>query len=686
MVQRKYMKGVIRALNNSYRYDFVMSTFEVLCKLHCRSMRVDVWFPSHHYRNKEEYGVNEETKVGELFRKIKQGSKHMKEWSEKGLYWVYFVDNENASDVELLKYERKVVEVIGSSEECINTVNEVNGVNKRNGCSLTRSVVVDDDSEGDNNDNARNSTSMLNVSEYDLIYNETRSFRLKHFEIRRRLFSPQIITGDILKLPYTEQECLFHQIKNTFYTSNVVDYTWRDIGEQLSVLCYFELLSQNKRDTFITRSNINTAVLSMKDIENLELPLMDPLNSAVINSSGKAFTNELIEYPKNLCKGEAPLTSLSVYERIRKEMKQLKDPKRMFFRLSLTCPLLYSNVYEVRVAQCSEMFPEKCLISLTLDKAQLLYRRSYRVFFEFAYHEVVKCALAEPNAMLLVVNVANDDDCYILNNDEDDQRYELAIQLESPHSRFIVEDILSYSQLYLATHTTSTLVAFSGGVVNLKSYELVYQRALVCERLGKAVNADAFNEMEINQMRNSMHASAKYKAYKERKNKALMEEAERKMAKERRGEFDIRKIKGIPRYHEDVEDDGDEASDDEDEEGSDEKEVEVKKVVWVKAKEKEKTEVNEVDKEEERNVKVVKEDEKVGEVKEARKEAFVEEKERKMKEEEERVGEEKRRVNEEKRMVANENLLKAIRDLPVFDSEEEEEDEDDEGEYDYGDY
>ena len=45
--------------------------------------------------------------------------------------------------------------------------------------------------------------------------------------------------------------------------------------------------------------------------------------------------------------------------------------------------------------------------------------------------------------------------------DEIDQRTEVVLKIESTENRFIMEDILSYSQLYLATKTKSKYVSIN---------------------------------------------------------------------------------------------------------------------------------------------------------------------------------------------------------------------------------
>ena len=78
--------------------------------------------------------------------------------------------------------------------------------------------------------------------------------------------------------------------------------------------------------------------------------------------------------------------------------------------------------------------------------------------------------LLDNYVLLLVLNVFKD---------EIDQRSEIIIKIESMDNRFIMEDILSYSQLFLATRTKSKYVKIEDNLVTLlKGHKLMFNRCL----------------------------------------------------------------------------------------------------------------------------------------------------------------------------------------------------------------
>lgn len=65
-----------------------------------------------------------------------------------------------------------------------------------------------------------------------------------HFEVKRRIFTPNLFNGNIDPYNYFERELLFNQIKIIFYSSEIVDYTWSGIGEKIAMVCYFEQFAE----------------------------------------------------------------------------------------------------------------------------------------------------------------------------------------------------------------------------------------------------------------------------------------------------------------------------------------------------------------------------------------------------------------------------------------------------------
>ena len=115
-------------------------------------------------------------------------------------------------------------------------------------------------------------------------YYEEKIFKRIHFEVKRRIFTPNLLKGNIEYYNYYEKELLFNQIKNIFYSLEIVDYTWSEIGEKIATACYFESLAKKKRQAIIKRENDLESRISssrvvikfnmnMKEIELMSLSL-----------------------------------------------------------------------------------------------------------------------------------------------------------------------------------------------------------------------------------------------------------------------------------------------------------------------------------------------------------------------------------------------------------------------------
>ena len=668
LIQRKFCKGIIRALNNPYRYSWVMSTFEIIKKIRNEPLIIDVSYPSHENRIKESYEITETTTVGELVTKIRNESINLKECSERGLYWLYYVINDKPNNYQYLSNEELIVDLIGSSEENEREIETFSNENRSKGKGNKAIFELE----------------KIEISNYGQnsmcsIYKPDKSFRNVHFEMRRRIFSPILLNGDISKFSYKEQEILFHQIKSVFYNSAIVDYTWYGIGEEIAIACYFETIAQSKRDDFLERSKLDARVVSMKDIESFDFPFSEKdksnknMSSYSLNkednkdnsSVTKYVSNDIvIDYPKSLGKTDNKTLS-SLYNNVKRKISKLKHPKAIFFELIKNYPLLFANIFEVSVRQCNDSFPEKFLISVSLEKVQFLYRKNYRKFLEFKYDEIIKCLITDQTSLLLSVNIPKDD------LDLDDERFELIARLESFDSRYIMEDILSYAQIYLATHTTSELVTFSNGILNLKDYHLIFHRNLPFRDYPPPRNVDN-NKIDIEKMRENLHNTTRYQEYKENKLKKQKEEEDKKKANQKKGKLDITKLTNIPRYHN--------PDANSEEENSSDSEVKVKKINWTgfKNNSSSSNNISGVDKKDmsakdksvhfdktqnEEELKKIKEEEEAKRKKE--------EEERKKKEEEEKIQKQKLDENMLKKQKANESLMKALQAFDFDDDEEE---------------
>ena len=736
---RKHCKGIIRALNNPFRYNWVMSTYEMCCKIDCKPLTLSLFYPSNDGSFKEDFIINETSTSSTLMKDVLDKSIILKDSKEKGFYWVYFTTNEQPWRYQYINYEQVLVELIAVQEESErdeesnnldNRTGTISNINDNRRYSSVSALKFNDIDNNDENSDDKNE------KEDNIL--EAKTFRKMHFEIKRRIFTPNLLKGNIEYYNYYEKELLFNQIKNIFYSSEIVDYTWSGIGGEIAMACYFESLAEKKRQALIKQENeLESRIsssrvytkfdLNMKDMELLSLSdtihlktntnndsfttehnltsynrdnksfglknstsssknnktfktyaynfhdvntynsNMDVIkeedddeNNNNINDNSNKVPNEDLDievlFPKNFDLKDQPLKQ--IYNEIGNKIHKLSDPKDIFFDLVKERPILMSNIFEVNIKQSNESFPEKFLLSINLEKVEFLYRTNYKKFFEFKYDEIVKCLILDDFVLLLVLNVFKD---------EIDQRSEIILRIESNDNRFIMEDILSYSQLYLAIKTKSQYVHLEDDLVSfLKGYKLMFDRPLPF-RLPPAESAEEKNQKEIGKMRELLHNNDLYKKYKEEK--AKKEEAE--IIASKKGKLDIKSITNIPRYNNfDDESDSEESS-------------ESVKVVGLKLNtEENKTEIHEPQekKEEENNDGVRtynkeltrKEEEKI-EIEPPEPEKPPEKTEEEKKQELEY--QKKLKENEEKRQKADLALSKALKDFDFDDDDEEKEEE-----------
>ena len=681
MIQRKYCKGIIRALNNPFRYTFPMSTYEIIKKITNKPLTVEVTFPSAN-KIKEKYEITETTTIGDLFQKVKYNSEILSESIEKGLYWIYYVSNDKPCNFQYLINEDLIVELIGINEE-----SEAEYEKALEGKMKNKNIIKTKESKNIESNEEQNRKS---------ISSKKKTFKKMHFEIRRRIFSPSICKGEISSFTYFEQEMLFHQIKNIFFNSQFVDYTWYGVGEEIAIACYFESLAQQKRDAFITKSKLDAKAISMPNVENMDFSFdenkNDKKNDSRNNLSNYSLNQEInqedkkdmslfdqyinpeivIDYPKSLGKIN-PRTSSALYNKVKNKITQLKHPKMIFFDLIKNYPILLSNIFEVSVKQCNDSFPEKFYISISLEKVQFLYRKNYRKFLEFKYDEIVKCFIIDEITLILTVNLPKDD------VEVEEKRFELFTRLETLNCRNIMEDILSYSQIYLITHTNSSLVTFTDGIINLKDYQLIYQRNLAFREFA-LLDPEPYNDKDIKKMRDNMHNTQKYKDFKANKEKKKKEEEEKKKEQEKKGKFTVEKAGGPNYLEENVDLDS--------EEDDDVPVVNIAKIQNISQKNDvsntskvEKSEVSQNEKAANSNEKDLTEEELKFKREEEERKKKEEEEEKRRKEEEEKILKEKQEINFAKKLKANQSLSRAIEALMDDSDEEEQRSEDNEDEY-----
>ena len=741
---RKNCKTIIRALNNPFRYDWIMSTMEIYRKIDNSPLNLTVSYPSNDGSFKEDFSITETTTASELMSDILQNSKILKDSKEKDFYWIYISNNEDPLKYQYINHEQILVQLIAEEEQ--------NGLGEND---LITNVMGENilDEEISISSKVNDSNAEEKKEKILEIYCEQRTFKKVHFEVKRRIFTPNLLNGNIESYNYYEKELLYNQIKNIFLLSEMVDYTWSGIWEKIAMVNYFESFAEKKRQNHLRRANelesrisssrvVTKFNMNMNDIETL--PLFDnndnisltskeegfkreqtltynnkdqmsfgmnsmgsinnkmtfktyahdsqksygfnnmdiikeedddenninnSINRDSINSISKEEDNKIINnddlekqfpIPKNITQGK--ITDLkALYNEIGNQLHSLADPKKLFFELVKERPILMSNIFEVNNKQSNESFPEKFLISLNMDKVSFLHRTNYTKFFEFKYEEIIKCLILDNYILLLIINVYKD---------EIEQRTEIIIKLETTDNRFIMEDILTYSQLFLATKTKSKYVQLKNNCVSfIKGYKVMFDRLLPFRTTFTPPNEQ--NMKDIEKMRELLHNNEIYKKYKEEKAKKKEEE----IKESKKGKIDIKSMQNIMRFN-NFEEDLD----------SDESEESVK-VVPLKLNTKPNKEDTEEKKEENINNEEEKKEE--GEEKKENEEEKKEEEKEEVKEEvkepektEEEIMKEmemkkKMEENEIKRKEVDKVLSQALLDFQ-FDSETENKEEEDE--------
>ena len=584
-----------------------MSTYELYKKINCEKFTINVSFPSFDDFS-ENFEIDETSTIEDLFNVIKKKSIVLKENKKKNFYWIFYVKKDNKFDFQYVNNEEFIVKLIGVQEE-IEFINE-NNLNSNENNSVNKNINF-------NNNFIIDMQTLINfeLNDFDdnnnnnLIYNENKTFNTMILEVRRRIFSPSILLGEINNYNFFEQDLLFYQIKNVFYNSSLVDYTWYNLGEELSILCYLESIAKNKRleliENFIEIEQLNKknvitiGDIKMDEIENFEFFINknnnnnlyfnenyqqeyssvrtsynnnNEINNNEINNEEKnlpenKYLNINIEYPKNLDKKDKTLKS--TFDNIKKNIIKLNDPKKYFFKLLINRPILFNNIFEVRIKQSNENFPEKFLISIGLEKIEFLHQTNSKKFFEFKYDEIVKCLISNDYQLILVINLIKD---------ENEKYNEIIIRLESINNRFILEDILSYCQIFLAKNTKSIFIEknnFNNIIQFKNNYKLIFERSFPFFNLEQFFNKE-INEKEIQIMREKLHNNFEYKEYKKKliedKNK-LEKEAKEKEKKDKEahkaGTFDINNMKNIMRFNQNFDDDEDDENKNDDDDNDD---------------------------------------------------------------------------------------------------------------------
>ena len=165
-----YCKNSLHALNNNFRYDWVMSAFEIHNRIFFKNkMEIKIYFTYNYY---EIYYIDEHTTVYDLFLDIFNNSKYFQDFKDKKLYWIYLVENDPLKD-ELLpdlikdEYEVEINEIYNLKEE-INKNNENTNVEKSNIKNIENSDAFHKNSLSINNSTIISNTNQninTNISE-----------------------------------------------------------------------------------------------------------------------------------------------------------------------------------------------------------------------------------------------------------------------------------------------------------------------------------------------------------------------------------------------------------------------------------------------------------------------------------------------------------------------------------------
>ena len=128
---RKHCKGIIRALNNPFRYNWVMSTYEMCSKIDCKPLTLSIFYPSNDGSFKEDFIINETSTSSTLMKDVLDKSIILKDSKEKDFYWIYFTTNEQPWVYQYINYEQVLVELIAVQEESERNEEESNNLDNR---------------------------------------------------------------------------------------------------------------------------------------------------------------------------------------------------------------------------------------------------------------------------------------------------------------------------------------------------------------------------------------------------------------------------------------------------------------------------------------------------------------------------------------------------------------------------
>ena len=190
---------------------------------------------------------------------------------EKDFYWIYFTNNEDPLKFQYINHEQILVQLIAEEEQDEAGENDII-INV-----LTENNLNEEKSIRSLNSSRINDSNVIERNEKILENNcEQKTFKKMHFEIKRRIFTPNLLNGNLDSYNYYERELLYNQIKDIFYSSEIVDYTWSGIGEKIAIVCYLENLAEKRRQKNIQRENeLENRISSSRVVTKFDLDMRE---------------------------------------------------------------------------------------------------------------------------------------------------------------------------------------------------------------------------------------------------------------------------------------------------------------------------------------------------------------------------------------------------------------------------
>ena len=208
-----YCKHALNALNNNYRYDWIMSSFEIHNRLYYNNIiKIKIYFTNDYY---EYYNINEHTTVYDLFNDIFNNSQFFKNFKNKKLYWIYLVQNDPLKD-ELLPDEMK--------ESYEQEIDEIKNLKLKNNSMEENINNINDTSINKNNSSINNSTFMSNTN-FNLNKTKEKKKRKYDEDLIQYLFDNKGFNKGIFTL-YPES--------NDYQRNNSNDYDYEDNIENIN--------------------------------------------------------------------------------------------------------------------------------------------------------------------------------------------------------------------------------------------------------------------------------------------------------------------------------------------------------------------------------------------------------------------------------------------------------------------